>query len=165
MKQITSYIQEGLRINKNIKVRTFSCQPKNRTELIDILTERLKDNKNANLNDIDISKVWDMSGLFSDSVTSLDPHNIDISQWDVSHVKNMSEMFYDCENFNCDLSNWDVSNVKDMSKMFVRCYKFKSDISNWDISNVERWNLMFHGTPLMEKYPQYRPKFHLKPLK
>lgn len=38
--------------------------------------------------------------------------SINISDWDVSNVKDMNHMFHKCEYFNCDLSNWDVSKVK-----------------------------------------------------
>jgi len=36
----------------------------------------------------------------------------------------MSSMFFDCENFDCDLCGWDVSNVKDMSYLFFNCINF-----------------------------------------
>ena len=45
--------------------------------------------------------------------------NQDISNWDVSNVKNMNSMFFGCENFNQDISGWDVSNVTDMRNMFL----------------------------------------------
>ena len=46
--------------------------------------------------------------------------NGDISQWNVSNVKNMSCMFQ-CSNFNRDISKWDVSNVTKISGMFTDC--------------------------------------------
>ena len=163
MRQINDYITEKFKINsKTVKSNNYTCQPQTRTELIETLEKRLKEDKNANLNDIDISKVWDMSSLFSESATNLDPHNIDISEWDVSHVKNMRSMFYDCENFNCDLSKWDVSNVKDMSMMFYGCESFDSDLSKWDVSNVNSSNIVFGGpkwgkcTKMKE---EHKPKF------
>ena len=42
----------------------------------------------------------------------------DISNWNVSNVTDMSDMFNDTE-FNGDISKWDVSNVTDMSDMFI----------------------------------------------
>ena len=65
--------------------------------IINLLNERGKD---ADMNDIDVSNITDMSNLFD----GLDPHNIDISKWDVSFVTNMMSMFFNCDNFNCDLS-------------------------------------------------------------
>ena len=35
-------------------------------------------------------------------------------------------MFKYCENFNCDLSNWDVSKVKDMTNIFYGCIALKN---------------------------------------
>ena len=107
MKNINNYISEKLNI-KNIKVRQYTYHPKTKGELQLILRERLSKDNNANLNDIDVSDITDMSNLFE----KLNPHNIDISEWDVSNVTNMINMFYNCQNFNCDLSEWNVSNVK-----------------------------------------------------
>ena len=110
MKTITNYIQEKLNLSNGI------IKPKDKDELIKIIEERLDKDKDANLNDIDVSGITDMFNLFLD----LDPHNIDISEWDVSNVKDMTMMFCD-SNFNNDISNWDVSNVKDMDYIFVEC--------------------------------------------
>ena len=43
-----------------------------------------------------------------------------------------TEMFYKTDKFNQDISNWDVSNVKDMSMMFDESnYKRNLDKSIW----------------------------------
>ena len=67
--------------------------------------------------------------------------NIDISNWDVSNVRDMNWMFIN-SNFNGDISNWDVSNVERMYRMFENS-KFNGDISNWDVSNVRDMGWMF----------------------
>jgi hypothetical protein len=46
--------------------------------------------------------------------------NGDISDWDVSKVKDVSGMFEDSE-FNRDISKWNLSNVKKKAKMFLGC--------------------------------------------
>ena len=125
MKTINKYIIEKLKIGKTTK-QQYTCHPKDRDELYEILKERLAKDKNANLNDIDVSEIEDMSFLFD----NLDPHDIDISQWDVSKVKDMLHMFAYCPNFNCDLSNWDVSNVEDMWAMFEGCHSL-TNIPSW----------------------------------
>ena len=52
------------------------------------------------------------------------------SFWDVSDVFYMDFLF--CENtFNGDISNWDVSNVTNMSNMFHGAESFDQDISGW----------------------------------
>ena len=123
MKEINKFIIEKLRINKDTGKGKYSYKyhPKTKEELRKILEKRLKIDKNTNLNDIDVSNITDMGvddeniGLFD----GLDPHNIDISEWNVSNVTNMKYMFFNCRNFNSDLSNWDVSNVDDMGDMFI----------------------------------------------
>ena len=57
--------------------------------LIDYFTEQFGDE--CNLNWIDVSNVIDMWGMFSES-----KFNGDISQWDVSKVKDMTNMFQGC---------------------------------------------------------------------
>ena len=56
----------------------------------------------------------------------------------------MGRMFYKSE-FNRDISNWNVSSVKDMHRMFSFS-KFAGDISNWDVSKVIDLRYMFQGT-------------------
>ena len=53
----------------------------------------------------------------------------------------MADMFYGSK-FNGDISQWDVSNVKDMIYMFDES-KFNGDISKWNVSNVEDMECMF----------------------
>ena len=149
MKSLTHYIQEKLIIKKGNNYKYF---PKTKEELKDIIKQRIKDEGNeVNLNDIDVSKITDMSYLFE--YTNF---NGDISEWDVSNVTDMSDMFYWCESFNQDISSWDVSNVKDMSFMFRGCKSFNQDISGWDVSNVNFTKNTFRNCPIEKKY---KPKF------
>ena len=137
MINLNKYIIEKLKIGKV----TYTCQPKDKNELQKILEERLAKDKDADLNDIDVSKITNMHGLFYD----LDPHNIDISRWDVSNVEDMCAMFIECKNLNCDLADWDVSKVKDMKQMFYDCNKFEGKgLENWDVSNVTNMYSMFN---------------------
>ena len=110
MKNLNTYIHEKL----TIVHRSYSCTPQTKIELKKIIKNRLTDDPNTDLNDIDVSNIIDMSDLF----WGLNPHNIDISQWDVSNVENMNSMFWSCKNFNSDLSAWDVSHVKNMGCIF-----------------------------------------------
>ena len=136
MKSLKSYIQEKLIIKKSTNYKYF---PKTKEELQDIILKRIKDGGDEiDLNDIDVSKITDMSELFTQT-----NFNGDISNWNVSNVTNMRFMFYRCKLFNQDISNWNVSNVTDMSGMFLTCTKFNQDISNWDVSNVENMSWMF----------------------
>ena len=81
------------------------------------------------LEDWDVSNVKNMNSIFWNCKN----FNADLSKWNVSNVEDMFGMFGGCKKFNCDLSKWDVSNVKDMYGMFWNCEKFNSDLSKWDV--------------------------------
>ena len=143
MKKIKEYITERLKISSDIKI-DYNYFPQTKEELQKIIIKLLDERgPNADLNDIDVSQVNDMSGLFNQTVIKQDIHNIDISRWDVSQCKNMSWMFSNQDNFNSDLSQWDVSRCENMTGMFEDCRRFNSDISDWDVSNVKTINRMF----------------------
>ena len=82
-------------------------------------------------------------------------HIIGLEDWDVSNVKNMECMFYDCKKFNSDLSKWNVSSVGDMNELFEGCEKFNSDLSNWDVSNVKNMNFMFDDCKSLKQIPSW----------
>ena len=89
MKQINKYIQERLHINKDIKSNIYNYHPKTNVELQALVYKLIKERgNNANLNDIDTSEIKDMNMIFYNS-----KFNGDISNWDVSNVKNMYHMF------------------------------------------------------------------------
>ena len=113
--------------------------PQTKEELKSLIEQRIKDEGNeVDLNDIDVSAITDMSGLFE-----IKDFNGYISKWDVSNVKDMSFMFCDCIRFNKDISKWNVSNVTNMGHMFYRCESFNQDLSCWDVSKVNNMKLMF----------------------
>ena len=84
------------------------------------------------ISDWDVSQVIDMSELFSYKTT----FNDDISNWDVSSVTNMDFMFYDATSFNQDISSWDVSSVTNMYRMFEEVGEFNQDIDAWGLGCV-----------------------------
>ena len=65
----------------------------------------------------------------------------DISNWDVSEVTNMRELFARFSEFNRPL-NWDTRNVTDMSFMFGMCKNFNQPV-NFDTRNVTNMEGMF----------------------
>ena len=176
MKSLVHYIQEKLIIKKSNNYKYF---PETNKELKDIIKQRIKQEGNkVDLNDIDVSKITDMSYLFlrtdfNGDISNWDVSNVttmhsmfawcksfnqDISSWDVSNVTDMCSMFDGCEDFNQDISNWDVSNTTNMRYMFSNCISFNQDISNWDVSNVIDMTDIFDNCPIKEKY---KPKFSI----
>lgn len=157
---IPSQVNERLIINKNYK-RTYTCVPKSFDELREIIEQRYEEQgpgteqNPIDLNDIAISNVDSFykgnMGIFEGTKKF---EYIDISEWDVSNVKNMKKMFFDCWKLKSvgDLSNWDVSNVEDMRGMFCYCRGLKSvgDLSKWDISNVKDTHCMFYCCEKLE---------------
>ena len=150
-----SKIDEKLIINKHSKIKQYkyNYRPQTKRELDDIIKKLLKERgNNADLNDIDTSKITDMSNLFFREF----PHNIDISEWDVSNVKDMGCMFFDCHDFNCDLSKWNIQNVYNMRFMFNNCHKFEGkDLDNWNITNNTDVYSMFDNCESLIKKPKW----------
>ena len=144
MKHINQFITEYIikkKLDKPIDSEDhYKYFPKTREELTKNIKECF-DNKIYNFNCIDTSKITDMSSLFYNK--NFKNINFDISDWNVSNVKNMSNMFDGCKCFNCDLSGWNVSNVENMNCMFINCDKFDCDLSNWNVSNVLNMICMF----------------------
>lgn len=68
-----------------------------------------------------------------------------ISDWDVSNVTNMRELFMNKQTFNDDISQWKVSNVTDMKGMFLNASAFNQPIGDWDVSNVTSMVSMFYN--------------------
>lgn len=96
-------------------------------------------NSASNINFWDISKITNMSGMFS----GCDNYNQALSQWDTSNVTDMSNMFLEAKSFNQNIGTWNTSSVTDMSQMFKNAYQFNSNIGNWDTSNVTNMSEMF----------------------
>ena len=114
MKTLIDHINEALKIGKNLsKFSTYSCQPKTKQELTELIDERVSRlGSDCDLNDIDVSKIDDMSGLFFN--TDFDGN---ISKWDVSNVINMSWMFNGSK-FDKNISKWKTRKDCVMTKIF-----------------------------------------------
>ena len=153
MKTINTYILEKLKISKPNKIVEHTLFPKSRGELVDIIKYQTKINGNeCSLNHIDVSNIENMAYVFNNANKKF---NGDISQWDVSKVKDMSAMFMETY-FNGDISDWNVSNVEEMSWMFQDS-KFNGDISDWDVSNVRAMTEMFERSDFNQPIGKWNP--------
>ena len=144
MKQLNQFINEYI-VNKKLDKPIdsedhYDYTPETKDELIEII-QTLLNKGETDLNCIDTSAITDMSGLFYKDIFFTIAFNV--SNWNVSNVKSMRNMFKGCEFFDCDLSKWDVSNVKYMNNMFGNCSKFNCDLSNWNVSKVKTIKNMF----------------------
>ena len=154
MKHIKIYINEKLHVTTKSHLHRYTCQPKTKDELKEIIIQRIKDDgPECDLNDIDVSQITNMENLFNAFDKEIFKNfNGDISRWNVSNVKNMGWMFWECKKFNCDISDWDVSNVEKMISMFYDCEKFNCDLSQWDVSNVKDMRYTFNNCPTQPKW-------------
>lgn len=148
-KQLGIYDENLITHNKIINMRklreyitveesgSYDFRPSNKKELKELIDRLIEERgPNCDLNDIDVSRITDMSELFRES-----NFRGDISKWDVSNVKDMSKMF-SASYFNGDISGWNVGSVKYMSEMF-RLSSFNGDISKWNVRNVIDMSYMF----------------------
>jgi len=79
---------------------------------------------------------------------------------DLSHVTDMTGMFYGCTQFDEDISGWDTSGVQRIDKMFGDCSSFTCggiDIStwNWDMSSIRYYTNVFKDSPLEGAEPAW----------
>lgn len=152
MKTLSQYIDEKLIINKdykNPKIKVSSLK-----ELMSIVDKRYKDiktkkiNEHIDLSDIDVSDVDDLSELFMWYKFK----TIDISGWDTSNVKVMTQMFYGCDELEdiIGIENMNIDNVKYMAYMFADCPKLDitDKIKDWKIDPSVVWvTHMFRNCP------------------
>ncbi len=89
--------------------RSQTIRIESKEQLQDIINNCSVD---ADLNNLDVSKLTDLSYLFKDH-----PFRGNISKWDVSNVTDMTCIFFNSQ-VNCDISQWDTSNVIDKSWAF-----------------------------------------------
>jgi len=163
MKPLNKYVQEKLIVfhpqvdeklvvNKNYRSYYY---PESWDKLRELVRQRYKElgpgtkQDPIDFNDIDVSKLETLvsdnhRGVFEETNFEY----IDISDWNVSHIKSMKGMFFGCSYLVSigDISNWDVSECESMSGMFCGCHKLEHiDISNWKIKKVHIADYMFAG--------------------
>ena len=164
MKSSNQHILEYLIINKDYRDNVITV--KSFDELRNIIEDRYNKlgpgtkRNPIDFNDIDVSNIDSFckknneKGIFEKTKFEY----IDISDWDVSGVTDMSYMFYGCNELTSvgNISGLDISSVTDMSYMFAFCKKFNQDLSKWNVSKVRYNSYMFDSCPIKDKY---KPKF------
>jgi surface protein len=90
-----------------------------------------------------LTNVTNMASMFAGCTALVSAPNI--NNWDVSHVTNMREMFYNARLFNEPLGNWDVSSVTDMFSLFFGASAFNQPLNSWDVGNVTNFGGMFYN--------------------
>ena len=95
--------------------------------------------KYGHISNWDVSNVTNMQNLFG----FYSSFNEDIGNWNVSKVTNMSQMFFGSKLFNQYIGKWDVSKVTNMSSMFNVAESFNQDIGDWNVSNVTKTKSTF----------------------
>lgn len=72
--------------------------------------------------------------------------NLNTTNWDTSSCEDMSFMFYGCTGLKeIDVSNWDVSKVKNFDHFAAHAGLVRKGIENWDTSSATNMNAMFHN--------------------
>ena len=84
----------------------------------------------GHISDWDVSSVTDMNNLFEYKREI----NEEISRWDVSNVTNMQSVFWIAHAFNQAIGDWDVSKVANMNGMFGGAHYFNQPLGDWDVS-------------------------------
>ena len=86
-----------------------------------------------------VSRVTNMDNLFNGMSTFNDP----LASWNVSQVTNMSYMFDNASSYNQPLASWNVSKVKSMSSMFYNASSYNQPLASWNVSQVTNMSSMF----------------------
>ncbi len=87
---------------------------------------------NSFFSDWVVSNVTTMQNLFAGAALFNQP----IGAWDVSNVKDMTGVFSQAQLFNQPIGEWDVSSVDSMFDMFGGATSFNQSLANWDVGNV-----------------------------
>lgn len=102
---------------------------------------------NGDISNWDTSNVKDMSQMFYLN----NEFNKPLNSWDTSKVTNFSNMFASSPAFNQSLNDWDTSSATTMQGMFAKAAAFNGNISSWDVSNVTNMQGTFNGATVFNQ--------------
>lgn len=100
---------------------------------------------------------------FSFLLTGYPLFNQDISGWDMSSAKNLSNfmtqpMAQDPD-FDIDISGWDVSNVENFDMFLYVNLDYPHDLSSWDTSSATTWMDFYYKDFFEAPIEHIPPKF------
>ena len=157
MKDIRKYINEKMvYASSNVrKQKNINFEPESLDELKSKIIEEIEICDKQKIDCLDLSgynlhNLENISYLFEETLADGHPHikTIDVSNWNVSSIKIMTDAFCDCEHIKeiVGLETWDTSNVTDMAAFFMNCENLVDfDISNFNFEKVERLSFFFSG--------------------
>lgn len=157
MKDIRKYINEKMVYTSSniIKHKNINYEPESIEELKSKIIEEIEICKRNKIDYLDLSgynlhKLESIEYLFEETLGEKYPFikTIDVTNWNVSSIKIMTDMFCDCEHIEeiIGLETWDTSNVTDMAAFFMNCEKLIDfNISNFNFDKVERLSFFFSG--------------------
>ena len=138
MKNLKDIITEKLKINKDVNFKTIAV-PESKSELKEILYDRFNKAKKI------------------DGTNSL---TLDVSGIDISNINDLSNLFLSnkLDKYQLGmireivgLEEWDVSHVSHMSGLFQELGVKTLDLSSWDVSEVEYMGFMFKNCHALEE--------------
>lgn len=128
-------------ISKSTKLKSI-ITVNDRSELLDIIKERLKKSSDLDLSDINVSKVTNFNSLFLFCGAT----TINVSGWNISNATDLSEMFASNKSLQeiIGLETWDISNAENIMGMFHTCTDLrKINISTWNTEKCENMSWVF----------------------
>ena len=87
----------------------------------------------------DISNVTNLDNVFKNRTTFNEPLN----NWNTSNITSTVSTFQNAQAFNQPLNNWDTSKVINMIATFQDAITFNQPLNNWNTSNVTNMSSMF----------------------
>ncbi len=95
-----------------------------------------------------LSKARDVQGMFRHCISF---KGTGLDEWNVSQVRNFTQMFYECFQLAFNPANWNVRNARNMDEMFRSCSALDNivpaDFTNWgsQLQKVKSFYGMFNG--------------------
>ena len=89
------------------------------------------------IENLDVSNVEYTNNMFYECKNLVE---LDLTNWNPISLENAYEMFSSCSNLKIikNIENWQLTNIKEVSFMFYNCAKLDVDLSNWDLTNIKK---------------------------